>query len=283
MAEILDGKKLRDKIFEDLKIKIDKMSVKPTLAVILAGDNPASAIYVRNKKKTAEKLGINSIIIEYPSNISEDVIIKKIEELNSDKDITAILVQLPLPVHVDKFKVIETILPEKDVDGLTSYNSGKLFLGEKPYVYPCTPKGILLLLDEYNIEIEGKHVVVLGRSNLVGKPVAQMLLNRNATVTMCHSHTKNLDNIIKTADILISAVGKKIVGEKNIIKSNCVIVDVGIFKDESGKVRGDVEFDEVFESASYISPVPGGVGPMTIASLMLNTVELSEGSRKLGR
>lgn len=276
MAKILDGKKLRDKIFDNLKIKLDNMPVKPTLAVILAGDNPASAIYVRNKKKTAEKLGINSIVIEYPSDVSEAVLLDKIAELNMDKNITAILVQLPLPAHINKFKIIDAILPEKDVDGLTYFNSGKLFLGEKPYVYPCTPKGILLLLDEYNIEIEGKHVVVVGRSNLVGKPVAQMFLNRNATVTMCHSYTENLNNIIKTADILISAVGKKIVGEKNIIKSNCVIVDVGIFKDEAGKIRGDVEFDEVFDSASYISPVPGGVGPMTIASLMLNTVELFE-------
>lgn len=276
MAKILDGKKLRDKIFDNLKIKLDKMPVKPTLAVILAGDNPASAIYVRNKKKTAEKLGINSIVIEYPSDVSEAVLLDKIVELNMDKNITAILVQLPLPAHINKFKIIDAILPEKDVDGLTYFNSGKSFLGEKPYVYPCTPKGILLLLDEYNIEIEGKHVVVVGRSNLVGKPVAQMLLNRNATVTMCHSYTENLNNIIKTADILISAVGKKIVGEKNIIKSNCVIVDVGIFKDDAGKIRGDIEFDEVFDSASYISPVPGGVGPMTIASLMLNTVELFE-------
>ena len=279
MAEILDGKKLRDKIFNNLKVKLDNMPVKPTLAVILAGDNPASAIYVRNKKKTAEKLGINSIVIEYPSDVSEAVLLDKIAELNMDKNITAILVQLPLPAHINKFKIIDAILPEKDVDGLTYFNSGKLFLGEKPYVYPCTPKGILLLLDEYNIEIEGKHVVVVGRSNLVGKPVAQMFLNRNATVTMCHSYTENLNNIIKTADILISAVGKKIVGEKNIIKSNCVIVDVGIFKDDAGKIRGDVEFDEVFDSASYISPVPGGVGPMTIASLMLNTVELFEARR----
>lgn len=275
MTIILDGKKLRDKIFEDLKLRLDKMPQKPTLAVILAGENPASKIYVNNKKKTAEKLGINSVVFEYPENVSENELLQKIKELNNDRNVNAILVQLPLPLHIDKTNIIEAILPQKDVDGLTSYNSGKLFSGEKPFAYPCTPKGILLLLDEYNIEIEGKHVVVLGRSNLVGKPVAQMLLNRNATVTICHSKTKNPENIIKTADILISAVGKNVVGEKY-IKNNCVVIDVGIFRDESGKLRGDVDFENVSKISSYISPVPGGVGPMTIASLMLNTVELAE-------
>lgn len=275
MAIILDGKKLRDKIFEDLKTKLDKMEKKPTLAVILVGENPASQIYVRNKKKTAEKLGINSISIEYPSDITESELLQKIEELNNDENVTAILVQLPLPAHIDKNKVIDKILPQKDVDGLTPYNLGKLFSGEEPYVYPCTPKGILLLLDEYNIELEGRHVVVVGRSNLVGKPVAQLLLKRNATVTMCHSHTKNLANITKTADIIVSAVGKNVIGEK-MLKSNCVVVDVGIFRDENGKISGDVDFENVSKVAAYISPVPGGVGPMTIASLMLNTVELAE-------
>lgn len=274
MAIILDGKKLRDKIFEDLKAKLDKMAKKPTLAVILVGENPASQIYVRNKKKTAEKLGINSISIEYPSEITENELLEKIDELNDDENVTAILVQLPLPAHIDKNKVIDKILPQKDVDGLTPYNLGKLFSGEEPYVYPCTPKGILLLLDEYGIELDGKHVVVVGRSNLVGKPVAQLLLRRNATVTMCHSHTKNLANITKTADIVVSAVGKNVIGEK-MLKSNCVVVDVGIFKDENGKISGDVDFENVSKIAAYISPVPGGVGPMTIASLMLNTVELA--------
>ena len=275
MAEILDGKKLRNKIFSDLKAKLDKMPEKPTLAVILAGDDPASQIYVRNKKKTAENLGINSIVIEYPKNVTETELISKIQELNNDKNITAILVQLPLPQHINKFKVIDAILPQKDVDGLTPYNLGKLFAGEEPYVYPCTPKGILLLLDEYCINPDGKHVVVVGRSNLVGKPVSQMLLKRNATVTMCHSHTKNLTDITKTADIVVSAVGKNVIGEK-MLKSNCVVIDVGIYRDENGKVRGDVDFENISKIAAYISPVPGGVGPMTIASLMLNTVELFE-------
>ena len=277
MTIILDGRKLRDKIFEDLKKKLEKMPQKPTLAVILAGNNPASKIYVNNKKKTAEQLGIKSVVIEYPENVTETELLNKINELNNDKNVTAILVQLPLPEHIDKFKIIDTINPKKDVDGLTPYNCGKLFAGETPYVYPCTPKGILLLLDEYNIEIEGKHVVVIGRSNLVGKPVAQMLLNRNATVTTCHSKTKNLESITKTADILISAVGKNIVGEKY-IKNNCVVIDVGIFRDDNGKIRGDIDFETVSKKVSHISPVPGGVGPMTIASLMVNTVELFEQS-----
>lgn len=271
MTIILDGKKLRDKILGELKNKIDKYENKPTLAVILAGENPASQIYVNNKKKTAEKIGINSVVINYPQNVTESEIIKKIHELNEDENITAILVQLPLPCGVSRENVINAINPQKDVDGLTEKNFGKLFSGQTPYVYPCTPKGILLLLDEYNIELEGKHAVIIGRSNLVGKPLAQMLLNRNATVTVCHSHTKNLSDITKTADILISAVGKNIVGEK-MLKSGCVVVDVGIFKDADGRTRGDVDFENV--SPSYISPVPGGVGPMTIASLMLNTVEL---------
>ena len=275
MAIILDGKKLRDKIFESLKAELDKMSEKPTLAVILVGENPASQIYVRNKKKTAEKLGINSLSIEYPADISEKELLSKIQELNNDKNITAILVQLPLPEHINKNKIIDAILPQKDVDGLTPYNLGKLFSGEEPYVYPCTPKGILLLLDEYNIELDGKNVVVVGRSNLVGKPVAQMLLKRNATVTMCHSHTKNLSEITKTADIVVSAGGKNVIGEK-MLKSNCVVIDVGIFRDENGKISGDVDFENVSKISAYISPVPGGVGPMTIASLMLNTVELAK-------
>lgn len=274
MAIILDGKMLRDKIFESLKAKLDKMQQKPTLAVILVGENPASQIYVRNKKKTAEKLGINSLSIEYPSDISEEELLNKIKELNSDEKVTAILVQLPLPAHINKNRIIDAILPQKDVDGLTPYNLGKLFSGEEPYVYPCTPKGILLLLDEYNIKLEGKNIVVVGRSNLVGKPVAQMLLKRNATVTMCHSHTQNLSEITKTADIIVSAVGKKVIGEK-MLKPDCVVIDVGIFRDENGKISGDVDFENVSKTAAYISPVPGGVGPMTIASLMLNTVELA--------
>ena len=273
MTQILDGKKLREKLLTDLKQKIDRFQTKPTLVVILVGENPASKIYVNNKKKTAEELGINSQVINYPANISEEELLAKIEELNNNKDVTAILVQLPLPEHISKENVINAIAPEKDVDGFTPYNFGKLFSGEIPTVYPCTPKGILLLLDEYGIELEGKHVVVVGRSNIVGRPLSQMLLNRNATVTVCLSKS-NLD-IIKTADVVISAVGKNII-EGEMLKLGSVVVDVGIFKDENGKTRGDVDFESASQVTSYISPVPGGVGPMTIASLMLNTVELFE-------
>lgn len=275
MTTILDGKKLRDKIIENLKTKVDTFEKKPTLVVILVGENPASKIYVNNKKKMAEKVGINSEVINYPENITEKELLNKIDELNNDKNVTAILVQLPLPKHISKDNVMNKITPSKDVDGFTPYNFGKLFSGEQPTVYPCTPKGILLLLDEYNIELEGKHVVIVGRSNIVGRPLSQMMLNRNATVTVCHSHTKNLSQITKTADVLVSAVGKNII-EGEMLKTNCVIVDVGIFKDENGKTRGDVDFESASKIASYISPVPGGVGPMTIASLMLNTVELFE-------
>lgn len=275
MTTILDGKKLRDKIIENLKAKVDTFEEKPTLVVILVGENPASKIYVNNKKKMAEKIGIHSEVINYPANITEAELLDKIEELNNNKKVTAILVQLPLPKHISKDNVMNKIIPSKDVDGFTPYNFGKLFSGETPTVYPCTPKGILLLLDEYNIEIEGKHVVIVGRSNIVGKPLSQMMLNKNATVTICHSHTKNLSQITKTADILVSAVGKNII-EGEMLKTDCVIVDVGIFKDENGKTRGDVDCESASKIASFISPVPGGVGPMTIASLMLNTVELFE-------
>ena len=279
MAIILDGKKLRDKILDDLKNKVAALTGTPKLVVISVGDDPASKIYVNNKKKYAEKIGIAAEIVEYPETVSQEILLNKIDRLNADAAVTAILVQLPLPKHIDKLKILSAIEPKKDVDGFTPYNSGLLFSGAKPYAYPATPRGILRLLDEYNIELDGKHVVVVGRSNIVGKPLAQMMLNRNATVTVCHSHTKNLADITKTADILVSAAGGKII-EDNMIKSNCVVVDVGIFRDEQGKLRGDVNFETVSKIASHITPVPGGVGPMTIASLMLNIVDLFENSGK---
>ena len=277
MTVILDGKKLRDKILEELKLKVASLTVVPKLVVISVGDDPASQIYVNNKKKYAEKIGIAAEIIGYPEDVTQQVLLKKIDELNNDTTVTAILVQLPLPKHIDKLKILTAIDPKKDVDGFTPYNSGLLFSGAKPFAYPATPRGILRLLDEYNIEIDGKHVVVVGRSNIVGKPLAQMMLNRNATVTVCHSHTKNLAEITKTADILVSAAGGKII-EDNMLKSNCVVIDVGIFRDDKGKLRGDVNFETVSKIASHITPVPGGVGPMTIASLMLNIVDLIENS-----
>ena len=273
MAIILDGKGLREKLLAELKLKIDALVKKPSLAVILVGDDAASKIYVNNKRKTAEKLGITSQVIEYPANTPEATIISKINELNQDASVNAILVQLPLPEHINKQRVINSISPQKDVDCFTLENYGKLATGLEPAVYPCTPKGILLLLDEYGIDLDGKRVVVVGRSNLVGKPMALMALKRNATVTVCHSHTKNLAKIIKTAEVIISAVGEVLI-EENMVNENCVIIDVGIFRDVSGKIRGDVEFETVAPKVSYISPVPGGVGPMTITALMLNTYEL---------
>lgn len=280
MAVILDGKNLRDKILADLKCRVAALNGTPKLVVLSVGDDPASKIYVNNKKKFAEKIGITAEIIEYPPRVRQEILLTDINVLNVDPTVTAILVQLPLPKHIDKLEILSAILPEKDVDGFTPYNSGLLFSGAKPYAYPATPRGILRLLDEYNIEIDGKHVVIVGRSNIVGKPLAQMMLNRNATVTVCHSHTKNLADITKTADILVSAAGGKII-EENMIKQNCVVVDVGIFRDDDGKLRGDVNFETVSKIASHITPVPGGVGPMTIASLMLNTVDLFENSGKI--
>ena len=266
---LLDGRKTSEKILEKVKERVANLSVTPHLVVILIGENPASKIYVNNKKIAAEKVGIKSTVIKLPDNTSEQVLLDKIVELNEDDTVTGILVQLPLPEHIDKNKIITTISPKKDVDGFHPENVGKLAIGIEPYFYPATPQGIIMLLDEYKIPIEGKNAVVIGRSNIVGKPMAQMLLSRNATVTMCHSHTQDLEEIIKTADIVVSAAGKKIVRCKMVKKNSCVI-DVGIFRDADGNVTGDVDFDIVSSSCGFITPVPGGVGPMTIASLMYN-------------
>ena len=266
---ILDGKKVSQKIMDQVAERVNKLDVVPHLVVILVGQNPASMIYVNNKKKAAEKVGIKSTVIQYPSDISERILLDKISELNNDNNVTGILVQLPLPEHINKNKVITMISPKKDVDGFHPENVGKLVIGVEPYFYPATPQGILMLMDEYNLPIEGKQAVVIGRSNIVGRPMAQMLLKRNATVTTCHSFTQNLDEIIKTADIVVSAVGKKIIRCK-MVKKNSVVIDVGIFRDAHGKLTGDVDFDFVSPSCGFITTVPGGVGPMTIASLMYN-------------
>ena len=266
---ILDGKKTSEKILKQLAEKVKTLDRKPTLAVILVGNDPASEIYVKNKEKAAKKIGVNSLVIKLPTDTDEISVIEKIQELNNDESVKGILVQLPLPEHIDKNKIIDAISPKKDIDCFTSENVGKLMQGRKPYFYPVTPQGVMMLLDEYNIDVKGKHAVVIGRSNIVGKPMAQMLLNRDATVTVCHSKTENLEDIIKTADILISAVGKKVVRCK-MVKCESVVIDVGISRDNNGKIVGDVDFDELVHVVKYISPVPGGVGPMTIASLMVN-------------
>ena len=275
MAIIINGKSVADKITEQLKQKISQLQDKPHLAVIQIGNNAASTIYVNLKKKKAEEIGIKSTVINLDENIEEKELIYKIEKLNNDNSVHAILVQLPLPKHINESNIIKAITPNKDVDGFTAQNTGDLFNGIKPKAYPCTPKGVLKLLKEYNIEIQGKHAVIVGRSNIVGKPLAIMLLNEHATVTICHSKTKNLPEITKQADILISAVGKKIIF-KDMVKKNAVVIDVGIFKDENNKTTGDVDFENVKEIAAYITPVPKGVGPMTIACLMENTIELYE-------
>ena len=270
---IIDGKSLSEKILNNLKTEIEQKNYKPTLAVILVGNNPASEVYVSVKEKACNKLGIKSILIKLDQNITEQELLNEISKLNSDKDVDGILVQLPLPEHIDNNKIINAISPDKDVDGFTLYNTGCILSGQNPYCYPCTPKGIIRLLDEYNIEIEGKNVVIIGRSNIVGKPVAQMLLNRNATVTICHSKTQNLQEHTKKADILIAAVGKPYFVTSDMVKENAVVIDVGISRVD-GKLKGDVNFEDVSKIASYITPVPKGVGPMTISSLMENTLEL---------
>ena len=270
---ILDGKKVSEKILNGVKQTVSEMKQRPHLVVILVGDDAASKIYVKNKRIAAEKVGIKSTVIELPTSITEDELITKIKELNNDNSVSGILVQLPIPKHINKNKIVTTILPQKDVDGFTPENVGRLAIGLEPYFYPATPQGIIMLLDEYKIPIEGRHAVIIGRSNIVGKPMAQMLIKRNATVTICNSFTQNLDDIIKTADILISAVGKKIVRCK-MVKKNCVVIDVGIHRNSDGKISGDVDFDIVVPTVEYITPVPGGVGPMTIASLMHNASKI---------
>ena len=270
---LLDGKKVSQKILNEVRENVLKLEKKPHLVVILVGEDQASRIYVTNKQKAAWQAGIRSTVIEMSEDTSEDELLDKIYELNERRDVTGILVQLPLPEHIDKNAVINAISPRKDVDGFTPENVGKLAIGMEPYFYPATPQGVLMLLDEYNIPIEGKDVVVVGRSNIVGKPMAQMFLRRNATVTICHSYTQNLEDKIKTADIVVSAVGKKIVRCK-VVKKNSCIVDVGIYRDSNNQLTGDVDFDYVSDSVGYISPVPGGVGPMTIASLMYNSSKI---------
>jgi len=274
MTKILDGKKISTKILDELIGKISSLSVKPHLVVVLVGEDSSSQLYVGMKEKMAVKLGMKSTVIRYPVDIDEDVLLDKIDELNNNKDVHAILVQLPLPKQISEKKVIQAICPKKDVDGFTPENIGRISIGAEPYAYPCTPKGVLRILDEYKIDLAGKHVVIIGRSNIVGKPLAQMILNRNSTVTICHSQTKNLSDITKTADILVSAVGKYKLIKNEMIKTNCLIIDVGTSK-INGKSVGDVDFENVIDRVSFITPVPGGVGPMTIASLMENTYELA--------
>lgn len=267
--ELLDGKLLSAKIKDEVKAGADEYHLTPILAVITIGDDEASKVYVENKRKACEYVGISMMHFDYASCVKEEVVIKKIKELNKDRTVSGIILQLPLPDGFDSNKIINYISPIKDVDGLTENSMGKLLIGEEGFI-PCTPKGIIEILDYYKINLEGKHVVIVGRSNLVGKPIAIECLKRNATVTMCHSKTKDLAHYTKDADILIVAVGKKHLIDKTMIKKGVVIIDVGITRIEK-KLYGDVNPD-AYELASYVTPVPGGVGPMTVAMLMKNTL-----------
>jgi len=274
MTIILDGKKLAKKILKELKDKVSVLEKKPSLAVILANDNPSSKIYVSSKEKCALELGYQSLIYKFDNTITQEKLIALIHELNQNQNVNGILVQLPLYKHLDAQQLIEIINPKKDVDGFHPINVGRLNCGLKPYATCCTPKGVMRILEEYNIDLEGKEVVIIGRSNIVGKPLIPLLLEKNATVTIAHSKTKNLKEITKTKDIIISATGIANLVTKDMVKKGAVVVDVGISKQTNLKIMGDVDFEKVKNVASYITPVPGGVGPMTIASLMENTYEL---------
>lgn len=277
-AEIISGKELAQQKRAEMKEEVEqlkKVGITPGLAVILIGDDPASHSYVKGKVKACEEVGIYSLLIKKPKETTQDELLKIIHELNENDDIHGILVQLPLPGHISEKAVIEAISPEKDVDGFHPINVGKMMIGEESFL-PCTPYGIVEMIKSKNIEIEGKHVVVIGRSNIVGKPVGQLLLKENATVTYCHSRTKNIQEFTKQADIVIAAVGKAHLFGKEYFKEGAVVIDVGVNRLESGKLVGDVIFDEVKEIASYITPVPGGVGPMTITMLLANTIQAAK-------
>ena len=275
MTQIMDGKALSEKIYERIKTEVSKLEKKPTLAVIITSDNEAGKIYVRNKKRACENTGINSITVEFDETVSDEEFLSKIDELNKNPEVDAIMVQLPIPRHLDTEKILNSISPEKDADGLHYINAGKLFTGQIPNSVACTPKGIIRILDEYGINVEGKHAVVIGRSNLVGKPIAQLLMQKNATVTHFHSKSKNIEFFTKNADIIVVATGKPKMLKGDMVKEGVVIIDVGISRVD-GKLSGDVDFDSVAPKASFITPVPKGVGPMTVAMLIQNTLELSK-------
>ena len=271
--KIIDGKlvsaNIREKIKEKTKAIKDKYSKVPGLAAVLVGEDPASQIYVRNKRKSCEDVGIYSEEHKLPESTSQDELLALISKLNNDEKINGILVQLPLPSHIDDSKILNSVSPDKDVDGFHPINAGYLFEG-KPKFIPCTPHGIIKMLEFYNIDIEGKNAVVLGRSNIVGKPAAILLLQKNATVTICHSRTKDLEDVLKKADIIVAAIGRAHFVKKEMVKEGAVVIDVGINRLDTGKLAGDVDFDAVKEISSFITPVPGGVGPMTITMLMKN-------------
>ena len=272
---IIDGKQIADGIKEKVRKEVallKERGVYPSLSVIMAGNDPASEIYVGNKQKACEKAGIISNTYKLPENVSTEAVIELVEALNADKNVHGILIQLPLPKGVDEKKAIAAVTPEKDVDGFSVLSSGCLYLNKKEGFVPCTAGGIIDLIKSTGESIEGKNAVVIGRSDIVGKPVAMLLLRENATVTICHSRTKNIKDFAKNADILVAAVGKKHFVSADMIKEGAIVIDVGINR-ENGKLFGDVDFDEASKKAAYITPVPGGVGPMTIAKLLENTLK----------
>lgn len=282
MSIIIDGKKLAKKIREQLKVECEELKNKkiyPKFAVILVGDNPASKVYVKNKNKAAEEMGIQFEEYILDSNIEQEDLIELIQKLNEQKDIHGILLQSPIPQHLDINEAFRTINPEKDIDGFHPMNVGKLVLDQDTFV-SCTPYGIMKILEEYNIDLEGKNVVIIGRSNIVGKPLSQCCLNKNATITICHSRTKDLETYTKKADIVIVAIGKPEFLKKEMIKDGAVVIDVGINRTEDGRLVGDVDFEGVKDIASHITPVPGGVGPMTIAMLMNNVIKAAKQQNK---
>lgn len=275
MTQLINGKQISQEIKEDLKAEVTELKVagkEICLAVVQVGEDPASSVYVNNKKKACAYIGIRSEAYELPESTTEEELLKLVERLNSDPAVSGILVQLPLPAHMDEDKVIRTISPDKDVDGFHPVSMGKMWIGEKGFC-SCTPAGIIELLKRSDISVDGKECVIVGRSNIVGKPLAALLLRENATVTVAHSHTKDLKEITKRADILIVAVGKRQMIDDTYIKDGAVVIDVGMHRNDQNKLCGDVDFEKVKEKASAITPVPGGVGPMTIAMLMNNCVE----------
>lgn len=271
MANLIDGKARAGEIMAKLKEEIARKKITPGLAVVLVGENPASEVYVRNKIKACLEVGIKSLDNKLPETTSEAELLKLIEKLNNDKNVHGILVQLPLPKQIDSDKVLNAIDPSKDVDGFHPVNLGRLLSGQNG-LRPCTPLGVMDLIDFTGVDIKGKNAVVVGRSNIVGKPVAVMLLERHATVTVCHSRTQDLPGVVKNADIVVAAIGKPNFIKGDWIKKGAVVIDVGINRLEGGKLTGDVDFNEASKNAAWITPVPGGVGPMTIAMLLKNTV-----------
>lgn len=283
MAKIIDGKGIslieREKIAKETE-ELKKSGVTPGLAVIIVGENPASQVYVRNKRLACEKAGFNSWVIEMPEKTTEEELLSEVNRLSADDSVDGILVQLPLPIHIDESKIIEAIPPQKDVDAFHPENVGRIMLGEYRYL-PCTPAGIMKLLEYERVDICGKNCVVVGRSNIVGKPMAMLLLKENGTVTVCHSKTKNLKEVTKAADILVVAIGKANFVTDDMVKEGAVVIDVGINRMADGKLAGDVHFESVEKKASLITPVPGGVGPMTITTLLRNT--LTAAKRRLSQ